>query len=81
MPLCFAAAWLIFWLGGYLLGNERGMIWVIGNFPLSMAMKNNLWRFGVPVYVTVVSLLNAGLIYLLVLSIVSLMHQRKNARR
>jgi hypothetical protein len=72
---------LVFWLGGYLLGEQWGMVWVIGNFPLSMAMKNNLWRFGVPVYVTVVSLLNAGLFYLIVLSIVSMVHRQKHSAR
>jgi hypothetical protein len=65
-PLWMAAVWCMVSFVPYLLGEEWGMMWVIFNFPLSIVLKSTLWGLGLPVYVAIVTLINASAVYLLV---------------
>ena len=73
-----ALGWLVLTVGPYAFGDWWGKVWAILNFPLSTAMKAGLSRYSPPVYVGVVSVLNAGFVYLLALGIIT---SRGRARR
>jgi hypothetical protein len=62
-PLQLAAFFVLICTVPFLIGEAWAPVWYLLNVPLSSLLKPGLWRYGPPIYVGIVTLFNAIMLF------------------